>query len=296
MKLGIVILNYNDYKTTLDLINHIKNYDEIDHIVVVDNKSINNSLKMLKKAKDDTWHLVASPENKGYASGNNIGIKYLIDNFNVDIIGIVNPDIKFSNEFIYNIKKSFEKYYKEYAVITGLQLKPDGSISKRAFWRELNFKRLLMSNSPILSKVDDIFNSYIKKKLKENKEILTVQVVEGCCFFINANDMKKIGFFDENTFLFCEEDILAKRIKKINKKIGVNKNITFIHNHSTTIRKVFSQIKTTKLILKSKKYLLTNYIINNVFCNVLFNITQITCLIELMCIIYPYTMIKKWIK
>ena len=294
LKLGLVILNYNDYKTTIDLISHVKNYNEIDCIVVVDNKSTNNSFEMLKKANDNTWHLIASPQNKGYAFGNNIGIKYLIDNFDVDIIGIVNPDIKFSNEFVYKIKKSFEKYYKEYAIITGLQLKPDGSISNRAFWKELNFKRLLMSNSPILSKFDDVFNNYIKKKLEENKEIITVQVVEGCCFFINANDMKKIGFFDENTFLFCEEDILAKKIKELNKKIGVNKNITFIHNHSTTIRKVFSQIRVTKLILKSKKYLLNNYITNNVIAKVLFKISSIFCILELLFVIYPYEKIKNF--
>lgn len=292
MKLGVVILNYNDYKTTLSLVEHIKNYNEIDYIVVVDNKSTNNSLEMLKKANDNTWYLIASPENKGYASGNNIGIKYLIDTFNVDIIGIVNPDIKFSNEFVYKIKKSFEKYYKEYAIITGLQLKPDGSISKRAFWKDLNFKRLLISNSPILSKIDNVFNNYIRKNLKEDKEIITVQVVEGCCFFINANDMKKIGFFDENTFLFCEEDILAKKIKKINKKIGVNKNITFIHSHSTTIKKVLSQLKIIKLMLASKEYLLKKYITNNYILYLLFKFTSITYFVEWICIVIPYLKMK----
>ncbi len=291
MKLGVVILNYNDYKTTLDLISHIKNYNEIDNIVVVDNKSTNDSLEILKKANDDTWYLIASPENKGYASGNNIGIKYLIDNFDVDIIGIVNPDIKFSNEFIYEIKKSF-KENKEYAIITGLQLKSDGSISKRAFWKELNLKRLLISNSFVLSKIVNNCEKYITKKLQEKKKIITVSVVEGCCFFINANDMKKIGFFDENTFLFCEEDILAKKIKQLNKKIGINKNITFIHNHSTTIKKAFSQLKTNKLILKSKRYLLNKYITNNIIINFLFKITSITCLLELIFIVYPYIKIK----
>lgn len=292
LRLGIVILNYNDYKTTLGLINHIKYYTEIDHIVVVDNKSTNNSLKMLKEANDNTWYLITSSENKGYASGNNIGIKYLIDNFNVDIIGIVNPDIMFSNDFICEIKKSFEKYYEEYAIITGLQLKPDGSISKRAFWKELNFKRLLISNSSILSKIDNIFNNYIEKKIKEDKEIIDVSVVEGCCFFINANDMKKIGFFDENTFLFCEEDILAKKIKKINKKIGVNKKITFIHNHSTTIKKAFSEIKINRLMVKSKKYLLNKYITNNIIANFLFKITSGISLLELLFVVIPYSKMK----
>lgn len=296
LKLGIVILNYNDYKTTLNLINHIKYYDEIDNIVVVDNKSTNNSLEMLKEANDNTWHLITSSENKGYASGNNIGIKYLIDNFDVDIIGIINPDILFSNDFIFEIKKSFEKYYKEYAIITGLQLKPDRSISKRAFWKELNFKRLLISNSPILSKIDNIFNNYIKNKIKEDKEIIDVSVVEGCCFFINAIDIKKIRFFDENTFLFCEEDILAKKIKKINKKIGVNKEITFIHNHSTTIKKVFSQMKVLKINLISKEYFMKEYLTNKRIYRMLFKLTTITCFFENIFIIYPYYKLKNKMK
>lgn len=292
LKIGIVILNYNDYKTTLNLINNIKYYSEIDNIVVVDNKSTNNSLEMLKEANDNTWCLIVSSENKGYASGNNIGIKYLIDNFDVDIIGIVNPDIIFSNDFIYEIKKSFEKHYKKYTIITGLQLKPDGNISKRAFWKELNFKRLLISNSSILSKIDNIFNNYIEKKIKEDKEMIDVSVVEGCCFFINANDMEKIGFFDENTFLFCEEDILAKKIKKINKKIGVNKKITFIHNHSTTIKKALSEIKINRLMVKSKKYLLNKYITNNIIANFLFKITSGISLLELLFVVIPYSKMK----
>lgn len=296
MKLGIVILNYNDYKTTLNLINHIKYYTEIDHIVVVDNKSTNNSLKILKEENDNTWYLIASSENKGYASGNNIGIKYLIDNFNVDIIGIVNPDIIFSNKFICEIKKSFEKYHEEYALITGLQLKSDGSISKRAFWKELNFKRLLISNSPILSKIDNVINDYIEKKIKEDKEIIDVSVVEGCCFFINVDDMRKINFFDESTFLFCEEDILAKKLKKINRKIGVNKEITFMHNHSTTIKKVFSKIKITKIMLRSKRYFLINYISNDWWSKLLYDITSVTCILEEIFIIYPYYKIKNIIK
>lgn len=42
-KVGIVILNYNDYQTTKDMIDNIKDYDSIDHIVIVDNKSTDNS-------------------------------------------------------------------------------------------------------------------------------------------------------------------------------------------------------------------------------------------------------------
>lgn len=291
LRLGIVILNYNDYKTTLNLINQIKYYDEIDHIVVVDNKSTNNSLEMLKEANDNTWYLIASPENKGYASGNNIGIRYLINNFNIDIIGIVNPDVMFTNNFVYQIKQTFiEK--KDYAIITGLQLKPDGSINKSAYWKDATISRLLISNSYILSKIENMFNDAISKQMKNEGKIITVASIEGSCFFIRTKDMQRIGLFDENTFLFCEEGILAKKLKKINRKIGVNKEITFIHNHSTTMKKVFSKIKITKIMLKSKRYFLINYISNVWWAKLLYDITSITCILEEIFIVYPYYKIK----
>ena len=42
-KVGIVILNYNDYKTTRIMLDTIKSYRIIDHIVFVDNNSKDRS-------------------------------------------------------------------------------------------------------------------------------------------------------------------------------------------------------------------------------------------------------------
>ena len=52
MKNGIVIVNYNDYKTTKRLIDNIRDYKVFDKIVIVDNKSSDNSLKELKKLEN----------------------------------------------------------------------------------------------------------------------------------------------------------------------------------------------------------------------------------------------------
>lgn len=295
LKLGIVILNYNDYETTLNLVNVIKSYREIDYIVVVDNASPNNSYKYLLEQNDKKWILIQATQNKGYASGNNIGIRYLIDKFNVDIIGIINPDVIFTNEFIYQIKKSFVENI-NYSIITGLQLKPDGSINKNAYWEDATVVRLLISNSYILTKIQNMFCDVISKKLKRENKIIDIASVEGSCFFIRSKDMQSIGLFDENTFLFCEEGILAKKLKKINKKIGVNKEISFVHNHSTTMKKIFSRIKITTLMLKSKRYFLKNYISNSWWAILLYDITSITCLLEDIFLMYPYYKIKNIIK
>ena len=39
MKTAIVILNYNDSDTTIEMINQIKDYSIIDNIIIVDNNS-----------------------------------------------------------------------------------------------------------------------------------------------------------------------------------------------------------------------------------------------------------------
>ena len=42
--IGMVIVNYNDYETTKRLLDNVKDYKVLKEIVVVDNKSTDNSL------------------------------------------------------------------------------------------------------------------------------------------------------------------------------------------------------------------------------------------------------------
>lgn len=49
---GVCILNYNDAETTLILVEKISNYSIIDHIVIVDNYSTDDSYDRLKSIKN----------------------------------------------------------------------------------------------------------------------------------------------------------------------------------------------------------------------------------------------------
>ena len=94
-KVGIVIVNYNDYKNTANLVDQIYTFNNIDEIVVVDSKSTDDSLDKLKKIKGIT---VLPTENLGYSHALNVGSKYLIDKYkNVNII-LSNSDISIKNE------------------------------------------------------------------------------------------------------------------------------------------------------------------------------------------------------
>ena len=93
MNLGIVILNYNDAGTVLKLHEKIKDYRVIRHIIIVDNFSTDNSYDVLRSLEKGKTVVLRSNKNGGYAYGNNIGVKWLINNTDTDIICIANPDI-----------------------------------------------------------------------------------------------------------------------------------------------------------------------------------------------------------
>lgn len=53
MKNCFIIVNYNDYKTTYNLIQNIEDYEVIDEIVIVDNDSKDDSYERLLKLKNN---------------------------------------------------------------------------------------------------------------------------------------------------------------------------------------------------------------------------------------------------
>ena len=58
--IGMVIVNYNDYRTTKRLLDNVKNYKILKEIVVVDNKSTDDSLENLQKLKNKKITIIDS--------------------------------------------------------------------------------------------------------------------------------------------------------------------------------------------------------------------------------------------
>ncbi len=75
MKCGLVILNYNDFTMTQSLVDSIRDFPEINHVVIVDNNSPNESYEVLKKCEGGKITVIQSGRNGGYSFGNNVGIK-----------------------------------------------------------------------------------------------------------------------------------------------------------------------------------------------------------------------------
>lgn len=107
MRTACIIVNYNDAATTIDLLERIRDYKELDYAVVVDNCSTDDSSKHLKERVCSRVIVLDANENKGYGAGNNLGIRYAKDVLNCDVAIVSNPDVSFSDDCLRKIKETF---------------------------------------------------------------------------------------------------------------------------------------------------------------------------------------------
>jgi GT2 family glycosyltransferase len=256
-RIGIVVLNYNDYKETKEYVDKIRRYRTINEIVIVDNNSTDSSYENLKKMEKSNISVLKSDKNKGYACGNNIGIKHLKDK--VDYIIISNPDIEVEEDVIKKLKKDMDD--NPDVTVVAPVIKQNGE-----YYKGWKLPRIIDEIGLNLN----YFHRKVEKKLrydekKYNSELTRVDVVSGCFFMIRRDILNLVGNFDESTFLFYEENILASKLKNINKKSYIDNEVQIKHNESVTINKTMAKINKYKILKDSQKYFVKYYLHANIF-------------------------------
>lgn len=243
--IGCVVLNYNDADTTLDLLKRIEPMEIIDQIVLVDNKSTDNSLERLKEQESNKVHVVCAKKNGGYGSGNNVGIEYLRKNYSCDYIIIANPDVIFDESVI---KKMINEFDEDTVIVAPLTLNSKKERQLPIAWKVPTVKDYFLFSSIVLNK---IFKPFQYPTQFFNTDICEVDCVQGCLFMLN-NSLIEDKLYDENIFLFFEESCIGKAIKEKGYKTKLLMNVDYIHNHSVSINKAFnSEARKRKITLDS---------------------------------------------
>lgn len=277
---GMVVVNYNDYKNTINFIDSIKDYGVIDKIVIVDNCSTDNSFKFLKEICDDKIVLLKNSSNKGYGSGINMGSRYLIDNYDVRSIIVSNTDIIFNSES--DIVKLISFLHDDIALV-GPNVLENGGVNRG--WKIPSVWDDVLLNIPI-----------IHRKLRKNLlfydescfngKTTVVEALSGCFFVIRADALKKVDFFDENMFLYYEENVIGKKLMNKNYVSLIVNDVTVIHNHSVTIDNSLNRIKKYKALKKSEFYFHKNYSKSSIFSLMFLFITDKIMLLLLYLVVF----------
>lgn len=259
MKFAIVVLNYNDYKTTIEYVNKIKEYKIINKIIIVDNHSTNkDEISYLKKVESDKVEVICSEKNGGYAYGNNLGLKYLEKIDNYEYVAISNPDVYVEEQTIKTCL-DYLKLHKKVAIVAPRMNFVNGP-ARRAAWK----KRTPIIDIANSTRITELLlypffrkGEYSKKEYEN--EYLKVDCIAGSFFIAKYDSLKKINYFDEKTFLFYEEDIIGNKIKDIGLEIHILNKLKFIHYDSQTIGKLMNMFKKQDIIFDSRIYYQKKY-------------------------------------
>ncbi len=251
--IGMVIVNYNDYETTKRLLDNVKGYKILKEIVVVDNKSTDDSLINLQKIKNKKITIIDSGNNKGYSYALNVGCKYLIEKYRELNIVISNSDIIIDSE---NDIKDLNSYISNKNVIVGPTI-IQGNDLNRGFkiptpWQDIK-QNIVFFGKRVLAKELSYPDNYY------HKDISKVDTVSGCFFMISSKHLEDMGYFDENVFLYYEENIMGIKTKKLGKNIIVCNNVDVIHDHSVSIDKSLKRIKKYDILKISQEYFEKKY-------------------------------------
>lgn len=211
--LSIIFVNYKTSQFISECIKSIqfyeKNYIKYEFIVV-DNNSNDTGLDELKK-NYSFIHIIMAPENGGFAYGNNIGIRASTG----DLILLLNPDTYLVDNAIEKLIERIES--DNILSFIGPQLiYPDKSNQSYflpktylTLWRHFCDRFFLYRFFP----KSRLFNSYYRTYMDYDKECL-VEQVSGAAFLFRRDVVGKIGYLDENYFMYFEEsDYCLQAIK-----------------------------------------------------------------------------------
>jgi N-acetylglucosaminyl-diphospho-decaprenol L-rhamnosyltransferase len=226
MKLAAVIINYNDSQRVLALTEKLISYQVFSDIVVVDNLSSPEQVSLLKEAEKkegfSSLHCVYSMTNEGYNRGSNLGFDSL-KNKDIDVVYSINSDIDVSKETILALAGFLEKN-PSYAVVSCKMM--EYGKEKQMYYQFPTIHSACNDNLGITK----LF--HLKPPIREKHEdYLRVDFVRSSFDAMRYSAIQKVGFYDQGTFLYFGEAMLARKLKKDGFQEAVLVNYSYNHNH-----------------------------------------------------------------
>ena len=189
--LSVVIVTFNSDKVIYNCVQSIP--DDIK-IFIVDNSNDKKFKENIEK-KYNNIECVLSSENLGMGSGNNLGLRHIKTDYAI----ILNPDVVLEKDTIQEIINE-SKHISNFAILAPLSIDP----------KYPNYKLNNKSNNE--------FNNHMPFKVKS---------VDGFAMVLNLKkinlieNFKNFNYFDENFFMYLENDDLCKRLIENNENIFV---------------------------------------------------------------------------
>lgn len=232
-KISLIILNWNGWKMTLDCLESLRDIKCGDfevEIVVVDNGSTDNSVESIKnqislasqseagraktKIINEKLKIIENEKNLGFAEGNNVGIKYALEN-RADYVCLLNNDTRVDKNFLRELFKSAESDEK-IGLVGGKIYFEKGYEFHKNRYLEKDLGKVIWYAGGLI----DWNNVYASHRGVDevdrgqyDSETETAYI-NGCLMLVKKEVFNKVGLFDKKYFLYFEDADFSVRAKK----------------------------------------------------------------------------------
>lgn len=240
-KVGIVTLNWNNWRDTIAMLESLFSGDASGVTVVLcDNGSTNDSIVRIRQwassreDKEFAWTemgadqigrqelpldaafvLVRIPQNVGFSRGSNVGFEVLSTYWHGDYVFSLNNDTEVPATFVPDVITSMQNLPASAVVAGPLILDPDGADWQRPLRRRIGLWTWLLAG---------LLFRWVRARGKHNwvsamlwwtgGSARSVYMLPGSCLFFRAAFLREIGGFDPEFFFYWEEAAVAEEVHR----------------------------------------------------------------------------------
>lgn len=205
-KVYVIVLNWNGKEDTLDCLKSLQstNYENY-RVVVVDNGSKDDSVQVVRSSFPGA-DVVEIGKNLGFAGGNNIGIKYAMEQ-GADYVFLINNDTTVHPDYL---KELVEVAESDPSI---------GAVGSKIYYHS-EPQRIWFAGGKInwlKNKGEHIGLGEIDKG--QHEKIREVGYLTGCALLVKREVLERVGVLEDDYFLYYEDADYSLRIKNAGYKI-----------------------------------------------------------------------------
>ena len=238
-----IVLYKNDIKILREAIDSLLNTNLNIKLYLVDN-SPNDDLKIL--VTDSRIEYFHNPANPGFGASHNIAIQKAFEigaNYHL----VLNPDIYFNKNTL-EIIADFMDSNLDVGHLMPKVTYPNGEFQYLCKTNPTLFDLFARGFMPdfIKNKFHKRMDNYEYKDYDYNKIIYDIPYLSGCFMFLRTETLKKVGFFDDDIFMYLEDADLTRRFLEVSRTIYYPKAHVYHHFAKLTHKKLKFKFITIK--------------------------------------------------
>jgi len=239
--ISFILVNYNARDLTAQAIHSIEKAMQKQNfeIILVDNASTDGSMEHFNGMKKNNFFYIYNNENVGFGRANNIGFNKVQG----DYVYIINNDtILHTSDIEIIVEQKFTNNDNLGVLATKVQYvdgSPQPNVQKFSSVKAIFLGLLKMGqfvrNSRILLYIAKLFpfkpaivRAYLENFNTERPEQF-IDWTSGCSLIIKKEIYRKLGGFDENFFMYSEDEELCYRVHKAGFKVMYTPDILITH-------------------------------------------------------------------